>query len=134
MAHQHRRHTQRGFTLIELSIVLVIIGLLLGGVLGSLLPDFGPWPLFGGVLGISLLLAVSYSHSVRSSGNLSATSAVALLLTLALGILLAGCETTTACTAARGGCGRLGCGVRLSGVCCYQFVENDPETPVLNWA
>ena len=30
-----RYHTQRGFSLVELSIVLVILGLLVGGVLGG---------------------------------------------------------------------------------------------------
>jgi len=58
---------------------------LLGGVLGNLFPQFGAWPLLGGVLGISMLLAVSYSHIAKLSGNLSATSAVAMLLTLVLG-------------------------------------------------
>ena len=61
-----------------------LIGLL-GGVLGSLLPDLGPWPLLGGVLGLALIVAVSYAQAVKSSGNLSATTAVASLLTLALG-------------------------------------------------
>ncbi len=61
-----------------------LIGLL-GGVLGSLLPGFGPWPLLGGVLGLALIVAVSYAQAVKSSGNLSATTAVASLLTLALG-------------------------------------------------
>ncbi|CAG9172641.1 MgtC/SapB family protein [Cupriavidus pinatubonensis] len=58
---------------------------LLGGVLGNLFPQFGAWPLLGGLLGISMLLAVSYRHIAKSSGNLSATSAVAMLLTLVLG-------------------------------------------------
>lgn len=58
---------------------------LLGGVLGNLFPQFGAWPLLGGLLGISMLLAVSYTHIAKSSGNLSATSAVAMLLTLVLG-------------------------------------------------
>lgn len=58
---------------------------LLGGVLGSLLPDFGPWPLLGGVLGLALILAVSYAQATQLSGNLSATTAVASLLTLVLG-------------------------------------------------
>ncbi len=61
-----------------------LIGLL-GGVLGSLLPDFGPWPLLGGVLGLALILAVSYAQAATLSGILSATTAVASLLTLALG-------------------------------------------------
>lgn len=58
---------------------------LLGGVLGNLFPQFGAWPLLGGLLGISMLRAVSYRHIAKSSGNLSATSAVVMLLTLALG-------------------------------------------------
>lgn len=58
---------------------------LLGGVLGNLFPQLGAWPLVGGVLGMSMLLAVSYTHIAKSSGNLSATSAVAMLLTLVLG-------------------------------------------------
>lgn len=58
---------------------------LLGGVLGSLLPQFGPWPLLGGVVGLALILAVSYTQAAKASGNLSATTAVASLLTLVLG-------------------------------------------------
>ena len=37
-----------------------------------------------------MLLAVSYTHIAKSSGNLSATSAVAMLLTLVLGAYAAG--------------------------------------------
>jgi len=59
---------------------------LLGGVLGHLQPIFGPWPLLGTLLGLSLLLTISYGHEVKLSGNLSATTAVAMLLTLALGV------------------------------------------------
>jgi uncharacterized membrane protein (DUF4010 family) len=58
---------------------------LLGGVLGHLQPIFGPWPLLGSLLGLSLLLTVSYGYEVKLSGNLSATTAIAMLLTLALG-------------------------------------------------
>jgi uncharacterized membrane protein (DUF4010 family) len=58
---------------------------LLGGVLGHLQPIFGPWPLLGSLLGLSFLLTVSYGHEVKQSGNLSATTAIAMLLTLALG-------------------------------------------------
>ena len=61
-----------------------LIGLL-GGVLGSLLPHFGPWPLLGGLVGLALILAVSYTQAAKTSGNLSATTAVASLLTLVLG-------------------------------------------------
>lgn len=58
---------------------------LLGGVLGHLQPIFGPWPLLGSLLGLSLLLTMSYGREVKLSGNLSATTAVTMLLTLALG-------------------------------------------------
>jgi hypothetical protein len=60
---------------------------LLGGVLGHLQPIFGPWPLLGSLLGLSLLLTMSYGREVTLSGNLSATTAIAMLLTLALGAL-----------------------------------------------
>ena len=62
---------------------------LLGGLLGTLLKDFGPWPLLGGLISVSLLLAVSYHAASKLSGNLSITSAVAMLLTLVLGALAA---------------------------------------------
>ena len=58
---------------------------LLGGVLGHLQPIFGPWPLLGSLLGLSLLLTISYGREVKLSGNLSATTAVTMLLTLVLG-------------------------------------------------
>ena len=58
---------------------------LLGGVLGHLQPIFGPWPLLGSLLGLSLLLTMSYGYEIKLSGNLSATTAIAMLLTLALG-------------------------------------------------
>jgi len=62
---------------------------LLGGVLGQLLPVFGAWPLVGAEIGLALLLAVSYSRVAEQSGNLSATTAVAMLLTLVLGAFAA---------------------------------------------
>ena len=62
---------------------------LLGGLLASLFDDFGPWPLLGGLVGVSMLLAVSYRAASKSSGNLSITSAVAMLLTLVLGAIAA---------------------------------------------
>lgn len=58
---------------------------LLGGILGTLLPDYGAWPLVAGLLSVGLLLAVSYLQMSRTLHNLSATSAVATLLTLLLG-------------------------------------------------
>ena len=58
---------------------------LLGGVLGHLQPIFGPWPLLGSLLGLSFLLTMSYGREAKLSGNLSATTAVTMLLTLALG-------------------------------------------------
>lgn len=60
---------------------------LLGGLLATLMDDFGAWPLLGGLIGVALLLAVSYREAARTSGNLSITSAVAMLLTLVLGAL-----------------------------------------------
>ncbi len=69
---------------------------LLGGVLGHLQPDFGPWPLLGALVGISLLLAVFYAQSAKMSGNLSATTAIALLLTLLLGVFAAHRDITMA--------------------------------------
>ena len=58
---------------------------LFGGVLGHLQPIFGPWPLLGSLLGLSFLLTMSYGREAKLSGNLSATTAVTMLLTLALG-------------------------------------------------
>ena len=58
---------------------------LLGGVLGSLAPTFGPWPLVAGLVALALLMAVAYVRSAQATGGLSATTSVALLLTLALG-------------------------------------------------
>lgn len=60
---------------------------LLGGVLGVLSQTLGPWPLAAGLAGLSLLATVSYRESVRAHGSLSATTAVAALLTYALGAL-----------------------------------------------
>ena len=73
---------------------------LLGGVLGHLQPDFGPWPLLGALLGLSLLLTVSYARAAKLSGNLSATTAVAMLLTLVLGAFAAHGSITLALAAA----------------------------------
>ncbi|MDG5977994.1 membrane protein [Hydrogenophaga taeniospiralis CCUG 15921] len=73
---------------------------LLGGVLGHLQPDFGAWPLLGALLGLSLLLTVSYARRARLSGDLSATTPVAMLLTLALGAFAAHGNITLALSAA----------------------------------
>ena len=61
-----------------------LIGLL-GGILGAMLPSYGAWPLVAGLVSVAMLLAVSYQQSSRTQNNLSATSAVATLLTLVLG-------------------------------------------------
>lgn len=58
---------------------------LLGGVLGLLQPMLGVWPLVGAEVGLALLLAVAYQRTAEQSGNLSATTAIAMLLTLMLG-------------------------------------------------
>jgi uncharacterized membrane protein (DUF4010 family) len=60
---------------------------LLGGVLGVLSEPLGPWPLAAGLAGLSFLVAVSYRENVRAHGSLSATTAVAALVTFALGAL-----------------------------------------------
>jgi len=73
---------------------------LLGGVLGHLQPNFGPWPLVAAVLGLSLLLTVSYARTAKISGNLSATTTIAMLLTLVLGAYASHGNVTLALTAA----------------------------------
>ena len=73
---------------------------LLGGLLATLFDDFGPWPLLGGLFGVSLLLAVSYRAATKTSGNLSITSAVAMLLTLVLGAIAAHGDIALALAAA----------------------------------
>lgn len=73
---------------------------LLGGVLGHLQPNFGPWPLVATILGLSLLLKVSYVQTTKLSGNLSATTMIAMLLTLVLGAYASHGNITLALTAA----------------------------------
>lgn len=73
---------------------------LFGGVLGHLQPSFGPWPLVGALLGLSVLLTVSYYRAVTLSGNLSATTAIAMLLTLVLGAFASHGNVTLALAAA----------------------------------
>lgn len=65
-----------------------LIGLF-GGVSAQLRGAFGPWALAAGLIALALLAVVSYSAWVRSSGQLSATSAIAVLLTYVLGALAA---------------------------------------------
>jgi len=65
-----------------------LIGLF-GGVCAQLRGAFGPWALAVGLIALALLAVVSYSAWVRSSGQLSATSTIAALLTYVLGALAA---------------------------------------------
>lgn len=58
---------------------------LLGGLLALLADALNGWGLPAMLLGLSLLLAVAYRETARSTGDLSITTAVALLLTLLLG-------------------------------------------------
>lgn len=60
---------------------------LLGGIMATLQPLLGAWPLAAGLLGVALLLAATYDKNVESSGSLSITSAIAMLLTYVLGAL-----------------------------------------------
>lgn len=76
-----------------------LIGLL-GGVLASLGEHVGPWPLAAGFVSLALLLVVGYREAVRAEGDLSATTAVAALLTLALGALAAAGHAVAALAAA----------------------------------
>lgn len=63
-----------------------LIGLL-GGILGVLGRELGALPAAMGLAGLSLLAAAAYRENVRTHGSLSATTAVAMLLTCALGVL-----------------------------------------------
>ena len=76
-----------------------LIGML-GGGSGVLGARFGAAPLAAGLLGLALIGAVSYREGVRSSGSLSATSAIAALLTYVLGALAASGEPMLAVAAA----------------------------------
>ncbi len=73
---------------------------LLGGVLGHLVDDFGPWPLALGLLALTALLAVAYWNTLQSTGNRSITSHIAMLLTLALGAMAARGQIELALSAA----------------------------------
>ncbi len=57
------------------------------GLLGGVLALVGPMLLATGAFGLALIGAAGYRESVRSTGDLSATSAVALLLSFGLGAL-----------------------------------------------
>lgn len=61
----------------------------LTGLLGGVLTLVSPLLLAAGAFGLAVLLSVGYSHSVKLTGKLSATSAVAQLLTFGLGALAA---------------------------------------------
>ncbi len=63
---------------------------LFGGVLGSLSQGYGVWPLAAGLVSLAIVMAAAYRKGVEASGDLSATSSVAALLTFALGALAAG--------------------------------------------
>lgn len=58
---------------------------LFGGVLATLLPQAGVWPLAGGLLGLALILANAYRAAAGASGDFSITTSVAMLLTCVLG-------------------------------------------------
>jgi uncharacterized membrane protein YhiD involved in acid resistance len=58
---------------------------LLGGVLTLVSGPSNVWILSSAIVGLSLLLVVAYFETARTSGDLSITTAVALLLTLLLG-------------------------------------------------
>ena len=73
---------------------------LLGGILGHLQPNFGPWPLVAAILGLSLFLTVSYIRTEKLSGNLSATTTIVMLLTLVLGAYASHGNVTLALTSA----------------------------------
>lgn len=60
---------------------------LFGGVLGALAEPFGPWPAAMAIGGVAFLAVSAYRENVHSNGSLSATTAVAMLLTVALGLL-----------------------------------------------
>ena len=60
---------------------------LFGGVLGVLTQNMGPVPAALGLGGLSLIAAAAYRENVRVHGSLSATTAVTMLLTGALGLM-----------------------------------------------
>lgn len=76
-----------------------LIGLA-GGVLASLPEAMAPAALGGGLVGLALLLAISYREAVRIDGDLSATTAVAALVAYSLGALAASGHAVPALAAA----------------------------------
>ncbi len=73
---------------------------LLGGVLASLPGETGVWLVLAGLLAIALLLAISYWQAATATGNLSITTAVAMLVTLTLGAYAASGEVLLSLAAA----------------------------------
>lgn len=73
---------------------------LLGGVAAMLDVWAGPWALAAALGGLAALLAVSYAAGAKASGSVSATTAVAAMVTLALGALAAKGEAVAAIAAA----------------------------------
>jgi uncharacterized membrane protein (DUF4010 family) len=59
----------------------------LTGLLGGVLSLGGSWLLAAGAFGVAALATVSYREAFRATGNLSVTSAMAMLLTYGLGAL-----------------------------------------------
>lgn len=72
----------------------------LTGLLGGVLALVDPWLLTAGGLGLAILVSVGYRQSVKLSGKLSATSAIAQLLTFGLGALAATGQPLLAVSAA----------------------------------
>lgn len=66
------------------------------GLLGAVLCLSGTWALAAGTAGVAVLIAVAYKETVRASGNLSITSAIAQFLTFGLGALAGGGLPVTA--------------------------------------
>ncbi|CAM3791082.1 MgtC/SapB family protein [Roseateles saccharophilus] len=69
---------------------------LMGGVAAMLSVWAGPWALAVALAGLAALLAVSYAAGAKVSGSVSVTTAVAAMLTLALGALAAQGEAVAA--------------------------------------
>ena len=72
----------------------------LTGLLGGVLAVVDPWLLTAGGLGLAILVSVGYRQWVKLSGKLSATSAIAQMLTFGLGALAATGQPLLAVSAA----------------------------------